>query len=1257
MFELTGTQVAQLDDTALRELVFRLCEAELRQNNQPIASVTAGGNQTAPDGGIDVRVELPTPVKLDFIPRSQTGFQVKCEDMPAAKIQKEMCLGGELRPSILQLIEAGGAYIIVSSKGSTADGPRIKRIEAMRAAIGNAPNAAAANLDFYDRARLATWARGYPGVELWLRGRIGEPLSGWKSYGNWAGDKTDAPYLKDDLGRIFSKTTGNPEAMSVTQGIDAIREQLEKPGQAVRLIGLSGTGKTRLIQALFEAETGGQPLDKAIAVYTDQGDSPIPSARDMMEKLGANGRRAIVVVDNCTPETHQALAKIVAAHSSCLSLITVEYDVRDDEPEETQVFELTGSSPTVLDGILARLAPHVAQSDRWRIVEFSDGNARVALALVRTLKRGQTLGFLNDNELFKRLFMQNQGPDETLQRAAETCSLVYSFDGETPDGANAELPILATLADLTPKSLLRQITTLKTRKLVQTRSKWRAVLPHALANRLAKQALANLPRNEIMSAFRSHERLLKSFSRRLGYLHDSPEACEIAQQWMEKWLNNPAKLNDLEQALFFNLAPLVPEQALANLEAAVSGDQGTAFISSDESSHDSWMALARSLAYDPKLFDQAARICFAYAESEKPNRHTGREIWKALFYVKFSGTLAPPQQRIDLLRRILSERTPQQNEIAMEALAGMLESAYFHSRHDFTFGAHPRGYGWEPASADDHRTWYCSVFELVIELASLGSSYRDSVRAIVARELRLLWANLEMHQEVAALVRALAGMEDWPEGWTAVRVTLRHDSKTMSPEHLKMLNDLERLLQPATLEQNVRAYVFSTPWGSLDIADAEDDTDDEETGVSSMPSGYERVEEKVEELGKEVAADERLLERLLPDLLSNASGRKDKFGKGLALASNNVTLRWEQLCASLSQIEPSKRDINLILGFIEGAGQANATATEQLLDSAVSNPLLAEYFPLLQGINSTDAAGKRLLAALSHAVAPASRYYWVSFRLRGAGMAASLYRKILLKLAQIPGGFQVAIKLLSRELRVSRKENSAPATELISLGRELLGMFSFDIEDHNFGSYLKDIADACMQGTDAAPAAIALCQRFAEAMQDYRRSVYSFGPLADTLFKHQPAVALDAFLGFPGKALVPTCQLRKKSVVNSAVPEALLAWAKVAPAVRAPRLAAEIEIHDKDAEGLSCWSHVAASLLEMAPNKREVLDEFAQHFQPRSWSGSISSVLAPYQELATRLANGTDATVVAWAKVQLASMAEQIAQESRIDQIADQRFE
>ncbi|MBH2010951.1 MAG: hypothetical protein I8H71_14720 [Xanthomonadaceae bacterium] len=325
MLELTGTQVAKLDDTDLRELVRRLCEAELQRNNQPVASVTAGGNQTAPDGGIDVRVELPAPASLDFIPRSQTGFQVKCEDIPAAKIKKEMCPKGKLRPSIMQLIEAGGAYIIVSSKGSVTDGPLIKRIKAMRAAIENAPNAATAELRFYDRDRLATWIRGYPGVGQWLRERIGEPLSGWEGYGNWTGEKVGAPYIQDGSGRIFSMTTGSPQAMSVAQGIAAIRQQLAKPGEAVRLIGLSGTGKTRFVQALFEAEAGGQPLDKAIAVYTDQGDSPIPSARDMMEKLGANGRRTIAVVDNCPPETHRALTQIVATYSAFLREVAPKF--------------------------------------------------------------------------------------------------------------------------------------------------------------------------------------------------------------------------------------------------------------------------------------------------------------------------------------------------------------------------------------------------------------------------------------------------------------------------------------------------------------------------------------------------------------------------------------------------------------------------------------------------------------------------------------------------------------------------------------------------------------------------------------------------------------------------------------------------------------------------------------------------------------------------------------------------------------------
>ena len=122
MIEITGNEIKELSDKDLRTLVGLLCEADLRVKGLPVGGVTWGGHQNAADGGIDVRVNLSSSLSPDgFIPRSITGFQVKKPDMPKAAILKEMRPNGVLRQIIKDLIDAGGAYIIVSSKGSTAD--------------------------------------------------------------------------------------------------------------------------------------------------------------------------------------------------------------------------------------------------------------------------------------------------------------------------------------------------------------------------------------------------------------------------------------------------------------------------------------------------------------------------------------------------------------------------------------------------------------------------------------------------------------------------------------------------------------------------------------------------------------------------------------------------------------------------------------------------------------------------------------------------------------------------------------------------------------------------------------------------------------------------------------------------------------------------------------------------------------------------------------------------------------------------------
>jgi hypothetical protein len=205
MLEITPDHIAELADDDLRTLIGLLCEAELARHNLPVSAVTWGGNQRAADGGLDVRVALPAGSAVTvFVPRPNTGFQVKCQDMPRNAILAEMRPANVVRPVIRELADASGAYVIVSSQGSTADSALQNRRASMLEAIASFPNAANLVLDFYDRTRLASWVRQHPGLIPWLREQIDRPLRGWHSYGPWAYEPegTAAQFLVDETLRV-----------------------------------------------------------------------------------------------------------------------------------------------------------------------------------------------------------------------------------------------------------------------------------------------------------------------------------------------------------------------------------------------------------------------------------------------------------------------------------------------------------------------------------------------------------------------------------------------------------------------------------------------------------------------------------------------------------------------------------------------------------------------------------------------------------------------------------------------------------------------------------------------------------------------------------------------------------------------------------------------------------------------------------------------------------------------------------------------
>src|SRR5690606_795239 len=277
IFEITVTDIAELTHDQLRDLIGLLCEEECRSLSLGTSGIRYGGHQDAKDGGVDVMVDSDfTPPSNSFVARKVTAFQVKKPKMPKKKILSEMKPGGILRPEIMNFIRQKGAYIMVSSGDSVTESTYNKRLEAMKEAIAGEEDSNELYIDFFDQKRVATWVRSHPAMILWVRKKVGREYPGWQPYGNWsnAPGGIQEEYLFDDQARLFDFTKSQCREMSILEGIAVLRQKLSKPGKSIRLTGLSGVGKTRFVQALFDDRLDGDKLNPFTVYYTDSSDNP-----------------------------------------------------------------------------------------------------------------------------------------------------------------------------------------------------------------------------------------------------------------------------------------------------------------------------------------------------------------------------------------------------------------------------------------------------------------------------------------------------------------------------------------------------------------------------------------------------------------------------------------------------------------------------------------------------------------------------------------------------------------------------------------------------------------------------------------------------------------------------------------------------------------------------------------------------------------------------------------------------------------------
>ncbi|UAK70321.1 hypothetical protein [Aeromonas enteropelogenes] len=1282
IFDIEKDDLLRLSDTQLEELIARLAEAEIAAHGHSPAYVHWSGSINAPDGGIDVHVKVSVEqMSAGFIERPDTIFQAKKHPMPRAAITSEMTIDGALSSTISEQAAKGGSYIIVSLGDDCSPLMKEDRLQAMQYAVADDPNRSNIHLDFYDRSKLVQWLRQHPSVMLWAKKILGQGYSGWQPYRAWS----NPPQGSEDTlisapGVTITLPSGKGQKLAIQDAIGPMRELIRSTNKAVRITGLSGVGKTRIVQALFDESVGTDALDRTIAVYVDTGENPEPSATAMLDRLIAERRRAIMILDNCPSELHTLLASKVTTNGSQVRLITVEYDIKEgDRPQSTEVIHIETVGPEVAEQLLFRRFPNIGRNNTHRIAEFADGNARVSLAIAERVEEGESLAQLSDAQLFNRLFEQQKNPDDGLRNQAEILSLVYSFSVSSAKEDQNELEVLGSISGYSVKQLFQATSKLSERHIVQKRAHWRAILPHAIANRLAALALNSIPVELLKETFEApgRQRLLMSFAHRLGLLHDHPVAKEIVKIWLEPdgLLGRITTLDDISARMLDYIAPVSPEVLLDRIETVLVSSNFKGMKPGYNSRRTSIINLLCLLAYESNAFGRCIRLLIHLADYEKENDGNNsltRQITK-FFQTYLSGTHATLEQRIAIMNECFSSDVPRRKLLGFKILSTALEDRWTGFGVN-PFGARPRDYGLHP-SHDELVEWRTTFIDVAVQLGTSGDpAIEVPTRQIMANTFRGMWGQPAIREKLIDAARKLHEHHPWGEGWKAIRTMIyfHHHTKSKKTNNVEPIPDslivLEKELEPHDLLPTIMMYVFSRAHGPWTL-----DADFDHNDHNKYQEAERRLKTKAFQLGEEFSVSSHKFGELGPNLFSNDyMPYRAAFGGGLAKGGEDLYSAWLKLVEYLDLQPAGHKNLSVFEGFIEETDRIEPALAKELLDQCAQHPQLRHGLVDLHPRRSfTETDLDRCMNIMDDSDIHPSMYESILLRDEYGDLSRGRVLDLAMRLLSKPGGSDVVLRALS--MRLHGEEGTAdklgPDFRQIGLKAARLSLPKDHCDSYGGDGYnMECVINAALRFDGNEPEKQEWLDAIFAVVDLHYGDVHSYESAIETTASLMP----EAFLNRVFEGTEEQQKRRQFFICNSDLRfsplshinmDFLISWCCARNESRVwGAIAASINLWDKDEEIEELeMSELALRLLEVSPAPAIVLEIFAERVTPSSCSGSRAEVMQSREKAIRKLVEHERADISTAAQTVSANLIQLIERqkerELREDMEHEQRFE
>lgn len=720
------------------------------------------------------------------------------------------------------------------------------------------------------------------------------------------------------------------------KAFQALSEALSSESSIVRLTGLSGLGKSRL---LIEYKNRNNLKDTEFLILN--GSENGNKVKETIKAVAEIDMSGFIVIDNCPVDIHNYAANAFVANNSRLKLITTFFYHEEEKQLVYSIrIKLEPLEARQISNIIDARLPELNQSAKKRLEKFIEGFPLLAQMATNELrKEGRFNAIFNELDLVEKLI----NGDGSLSPGARELLKVFSlfdyfiFQKNSTDKVNSDADFLVKIAGTDQITFENTVMAFNQKELINCNGRFARVVPKPLALNLAMQwwhtSLFDRQNNLINGL---PESLVESFCKQITSLDQSINVQDFVKNFCEggsPFGQAELLLSKQGSRLFRALVEVNPQVTSDLLYRILNrlSDIDIQNINGDVRRNLVWSL--EMLVFHSACFDKAAWCLFKLALFENEsygNNATGQ--FSQLFRWQLSGTEASFTQRLAILNRALSL----ESEIADAVIIKAIKTAINTHGGTRTVGAEFQGTKpelkeWIPKLWQEVYDYWQSLFDIWLVIIKRGRLV-DQVKDAFGHAIRGL-ISYEQFTQLDQFIRDVIANSDkyWPAAAQSIAHALQYDLEGKDEITLKILHSWEVLLSPDdnNLEEKLKLLVLNP---SREFEIDEDGHYEDKAAESAKLLSIELKNSHAE-----------IINYL--DLLMRFPEQKQSwfFAKCLVLESDDIE---DLLTAILDYLRiNSQVDTRFLSGFLTGLYSKTPHKWLEIIDLIGSDERLVEYYP------------------------------------------------------------------------------------------------------------------------------------------------------------------------------------------------------------------------------------------------------------------------------------------------------------------------